>query len=221
MKFKLSEEKAMSARQAIHDAFLNDQRAIDYEALANGSGVQFTTKGADNCIMDHCDKGKVQQVLFKLQKRNLVAWAWAMLAYAPQDAISLKTAQCILIPYLFVNLRNKAFNPFQIDFYRKLCERAITDACADARAGRRQKHDRKAIAAICRCSKEDYETSWRFQYYRIKDMLVDLDSVALPPVGNLIWACIDKENGSITASEDLQKILYQCEPKNIASASPK
>lgn len=207
MKFKLSEERAISARQAIHDAFLSDHRAIDYEALANGSGVQFTARGADNCIMDHCDKGKVQHVLYKLQQRRLVAWAWAMLAYAPQDAISLKTAQCILIPYLFINMRNRAFNPHEFDFFRKLCERAIHDACIDARVGRRQKHDRKALAALCKCSPEDYETTWRFQYYRLKDMLIDLDGVALPPVGNLIWACVDKENGSIAATEDFQKML--------------
>jgi len=46
MRFVLESGHVISARQAIHDCFMSDIKAIDYEELANGAGVQFTAKSS-------------------------------------------------------------------------------------------------------------------------------------------------------------------------------
>lgn len=148
MKFETSSGNAMSARAAWHEAFVSGIRAIDYVELANGAGVQYTARGSDNCTMDHCDKGKIQQAVFKLKHANPVAWAWGMFAYAPDGAENKNTLINTLIPFCFNTVKTEEFNPYMVPFFGALAVCAIHDAAIEDCSGSRMRRKAVDMAAL-------------------------------------------------------------------------
>lgn len=51
MRFVLASGHVISAGQAIHDCFMSDIKAINYEELENGAGVQFTAKSSETIAL--------------------------------------------------------------------------------------------------------------------------------------------------------------------------
>src|SRR5690554_3804361 len=72
-----------TARQVIHDAFMPDVTAIDVSSMILEFGVQHSARGAINKIMDHCEKGIIQQALEVQRHTDALGWAWNMFAYTP------------------------------------------------------------------------------------------------------------------------------------------
>ncbi len=215
MKFQLSSGNAMSARQAWHDAFVTDIKAIDYVEIANGSGVQYTAKGSDNCTMNHCDKGKIQQVISNLKSHNLIAWAWGMWSYAPEGTENANTLINILFKFAMgcVNAKHleaigkkSAYESMQCG---KLARIALEHAKVEADAQQRFSYSRADMARLLHVSVEDYRKLYLRIFISMKDALHDLDAIALSPVATVVWVLIDKDSGDFdercTAIGDLQK----------------
>lgn len=148
MRFETSSGNAMSARAAWHEAFVSGIRAIDYVELANGAGVQFTAKSSDNCTMDHCDKGKIQQAIYKIKLENKVAWAWGMFAYAPDGAENKNTLMNTLIPFCFNAVKTEEFNPYLLPLFGAVAICAIHDAAIEDCTGQRVRRRAADMAAL-------------------------------------------------------------------------
>ncbi len=207
MRFETANHNAMSARQAWHDAFVTGIRAIDYVELANGAGVQFTAKGSDNCTMDHCDKGKIQQVIHTLKMTQRNAWAWGMFAYSPEGTETASMLMNILFRFALESVKTETFNPFLSAECGRIAFVAVNDAAQEGRMDKRKRRNWSEMAILCRCTVEVYEKTWMPIFFKMKDSVRDLDAIALPPVANMVWTLIDKSNGEIGATEDLQKHL--------------
>lgn len=74
----------LCARQAWHDAFMTDLAAPDFATQAANVGVQKTARGADNAIVDHCERGFIIAAVHRLREVDYIAYCWGMIAYAPQ-----------------------------------------------------------------------------------------------------------------------------------------
>jgi len=172
----------IGARRAIHDAHLTGLKSQDFKTMVQHSG------GDNNLrIVNLCEQGKILHELDLIHAEKPESWAWAVLAYAPDNTINFTVAFSLIYPLLVSKSTNEKFKPLQIPVFMKLCERALCDSVLDARAGKRNRHKREELAVICKCSKEEYERGWRFVYYNLKDMVHDLDRDVLPRVGSLLW----------------------------------
>jgi hypothetical protein len=67
------------------------------------------------------------------------------------------------------------------------------------------------MAHLLRVSVEDYRKLYLRIFISMKDALHDLDAIVLPPVANVVWLMIDKNEGDFVeranAVGDLQKRL--------------
>ena len=210
MRFRASQDGNISARQFIHDAFVSDIKAIDYVA-----GVQYTAKGSDNCTMSHCDKGKVQQVLSNIKAENKTGWAWAMWSFAPTGTENANTLINILFAHamgaatkshLAAISKKSAFESMECG---KLARIALEHAKIEANTQQRLAHGHADMARLLRVSVEDYRKLYLRIFISMKDALHDLDAIVLPPVANVVWLLIDKNEGDCVerhnAIGDLQK----------------
>lgn len=199
----------MSARQAIHDAFDPCIRSIDIRDAINSFGVQHTAKGSDNCTMDHCDKGKIQQVVYALKLSDPAAWAWAMYAHAPEGVENVKLLRNALFEYVMKGVSNDSFNAFLSAEAGRMAYIAIYDAAIESRRGdgTRYKRGWQEMSYEIRCSPDDYEKKWRFIFYKMKDLLKDLDGRCLPPVAHVIGLIGDKARDEPFATVDLAEML--------------
>lgn len=217
MLIRADQEGNISARKFWHDAFISDIKAIDYAELANGSGVQFTAKGSDNCTMSHCDKGKIQQAVSNLKSENNIAWAWGMFSCAP-DGTECKN---VLVNTLF-EFALKSIPSFYLTEIGKesgfmsmecgkLARIAMEHAKIEANTKRRLPHNHAEMARVLRVSKEDYKRLYLRIFVVMKDTLRDLDRIALPPIAKVVWLIIDKSEGDfaerVNAAADLPKAL--------------
>lgn len=137
----------LCARQAWHDAFDTDLAAPDFATQAAGVGVQFSARGADNKIVDHCERGFIQQAIAILRERDVVAHAWGMIAYATQGVATmgdfsvmfghLRTAFFSRLPPESELLKLR-YNPEFERILKLLIKIAVIDAGAeDARRGQK------------------------------------------------------------------------------------
>lgn len=78
----------LCARQAWHDAFMTDLAAPDFATQAANVGVQKTARGADNAIVDHCERGFIIAAVHRLREVDYIAYCWGMIAYAPRGAVT-------------------------------------------------------------------------------------------------------------------------------------
>jgi len=115
-----------------------------------------------------------------------------MKAYAPEGMANISDHNSTLFGYSLLKIKTEYFNPFTCAFIGGIFEKALDNAVKYARSSKRHQHSRSELAAICRCSEEDYSTKWRFTYYKLKDALIDLDARALPPVARKIWETIGR-----------------------------
>lgn len=211
MRFETSIGNAMSARAAWHEAFVSGIRAIDYVELANGAGVQFTAKGSDNCTMDHCDKGKIQQAVSNLKAKHREAWAWGMWAYAPDGAENTSTLVNILFQFAMQSVSSEAFNAFTSMEAGKLSRIALEHARIEAHTDERLRHDHGEMSVLLRVDRKIYEQRWMPLFFRMKDTLRDLDAIALPPIARVVGTLVHKATGDLNAAEDLAELLRTSE----------
>jgi hypothetical protein len=217
MRFQATQDGTISARKFWHDAFISDVKAIDYAELANGSGVQFTAKGSDNCTMSHCDKGKIQQAVSNLKSNNSLAWAWGMFSCAP-DGVENKNSlvnalfefamKSVLPSYLSAIGRKSAFESMECG---KLARIAMEHAKIEANTKQRLAHNHGDMARLLRVDKEVYKKLYLRIFVAMKDALRDLDGLALPPIAKVVWLIIDKAEGDFAeranAAIDLPNVL--------------
>ncbi len=207
MRFENSSGGAIGARFAWHEAFNSDVSGIDIREIANSSGVQFSAKGGDGKTMDHCDKGKIQQIIHTIKHQNKSAWAWGMLAYAPEGSENISLLRSILLDFAFKAVQSEKLNPYLSAQCGHLAFIAIADAAIEANTGRRYRRLRSDMAKLLKCSVDDYLKNWSKIFFKMKDALKDLDAIALPPVADVVWLIIDKANGEPMACEDLQAAM--------------
>jgi len=185
------------------------------DARDMASGIQFTAKGGDNKTMSHCDKGKIQQAVHLLRLKNFAAWSWGMWAYAPEGTENSNVVKNALLDYAFSAARTDKLNPYLVARCGHIAYVAMQDAAVEARTQSRYKRHHKEMAAMLRCSVDDYRKDWMPVFFKMKDALKDLDGVALPPIGNVIWVIIDKNSGDeserANAVVDLQRMMRRIE----------
>lgn len=207
MKFETSSGWAIGARSAWHAAFDSGISGIDIRDIANSCGVQFSAKGGDGKTMDHCDKGKIQQIIHTVKCRDKSAWAWGMIAYAPEGAENISLLRNILLDFAFKSVQSEKLNPYMNNQCGHLAFIAIADAAVEARTGVRHRRKRADMAQLLKCSVDDYLKKWSPVFFKMKDALKDLDGIALPPVADVVWLIIDKANGELMAAEDLRAAM--------------
>lgn len=218
MKFVSSSGQAIAARHAWHEAFNSNITSIDMREVANHFGVQFSCKGGDNNIMDHCDKGKIQQIINTVRNQNQNAWAWGMFAYSPEQFGNTSSIRNILFRFAMDAVTHSKFNAFQSHPCGKLAFLAMQDASIESRTGARRKRKRVDVANLLGIDEETYKREWMSRFVKMKDVLKDLDAIALPPVSSVVWMLIDKAQGSDSesaiASDDLRRALIT--PESLA-----
>lgn len=207
MKFETSSGDAISARYAWHAAFDSGVVGIDIRDIVNSCGVQFTARGGDGKTMDHCEKGKIQQVIHGIRVTDKAAWAWGMLAYAPEGTENIALLRNILLDFAFKAVQTEKLNPYMTPQCGHLAFIAISDAAIESRTGERYRRKRADMAALLECSVDDYLQRWGKVFFKMKDALKDLDEIALPPVAKVIGLIIDKAGGDCGAINDLQKAM--------------
>jgi hypothetical protein len=184
----------MGARAAWHWAFDSGINSIDMREVLDHFGVQFSAKGADGQIMAHCEKARIQQVIYKLRIQHRAAWAWGMTAYAPDGSENISLLRNILLEFAFRAVATPKFNPYMSHEAGKIAFIAISDAAIESRRGDGQRYKRKRsdMAAMLRCDVEAYKRDWSPKLYAMKDALKDLDGVCLPPVFDALAMMADK-----------------------------
>lgn len=192
MKFTLKDGDPISARQAWHDSFVTGVSAIDARDAINNHNVQFSAKGSDGCTMDHCDKGKIQQVIFKISVSHPVAHAWGMIAYAPEGIENTTKLRNILFPYIMDSISNDKFNAFQSPIAGRIAFIAIQDAAVEARTNQRTKRRWTEMSSALGVTPTEYEKVWLNRFIKAKDALKDLDAICLPPVAHLVHLLVKK-----------------------------
>jgi len=195
----------MGARAAWHWAFDPGINSVDMRDVLDHFGVQFSARGADGAIMAHCEKARIQQVIHNLRIQHKEAWAWGMLAYAPDGTENLNLLRSLLLPYVFRAVTTAKFNAFMSVQAGQLAFIAITDAAIEARRADGQRHKRKRadMAGLLRVDVELYRKEWAPRLYAMKDALKDLDGICLPRVADVIWLLADKASGDALACHDL------------------
>lgn len=178
-----------------------------FRDIANSCGVQFSAKGGDGKTMDHCDKWKIQQIINTVKCRDKSAWACGTLAYAPEGAKNISVLRNILLDFAFRAVQSERLNPYMVFQCGHLAFIAIADAAVEARTGARYRRKRADMAFLLKCSIDEYIKKWSPIFFRMKDSLKDLDSVALPPVADVIWMIIDKASGDLGADWELRKAM--------------
>jgi hypothetical protein len=213
--------KMISARHAWHWAFLDDQRSIDFRDVLNEWGVQFTARGADNRIMDHVEKGMIQQAVALLKERDQVAWAWGMVAYAPPGTAHGFERAVIgqwLRDCFYAHADHAEFAGYRHTVndvkLRTLALIAALDVAHEDVTGhrRRRKYADLARAISVPGGAEEYQRDWHRHYVFFRDLVKTLPERALPPVATLVWRICglrDAEDlGEAQAcAEDLRGVL--------------
>lgn len=213
--------KMTSARHAWHWAFSDDQRSIDFRDVMDEWGVQFTARGADNRIMDHVEKGMIQQVVALLRERDPVSWAWGMIAYAPPGTAH-GFERSILCSWLrdrfYTHSDHEEFRVFRGTLndvkVRQLALIAALDIAHEDVTGcrRRRKYADLARAISVPGGAEQYERDWHRHYVFFRGLCKTLPERALPQVANVLWRMVDLGDASCTEdaealSQDLRQVL--------------
>lgn len=202
----------MGARAAWHWAFETGISSIDMREVLDSFGVQFTAKGADGKIMEQCEKGRIQQVIDRLKYENKLAWAWGMLAYAPENTVNPNELRGTLFPWVMNAVSTNKFNPFMSAECGKLAFVATHDAAIEVRAEGRYSRKRKEMAALLGCDVETYRNIWAPRLYRMKDRLKDLDGSALIPVMDAIFLMADKALGHPGSDSQFIEAMRTAQP---------
>lgn len=184
----------LTARQIWHDAFLQDVSGIDYCALITGHGVEYTARGADNKIVDHCERGLAQHEIAKLRQRDFIAWAWGMVAYAPPGSANESHFAALhgeLRAHFYAHLKPgheflalKYVPKFERQL-KILCLAAIESA-ADTDCGRPVRRSREGMADLLGLGLEDYNSRYYHRYKALKNFCEDLAPRALGAVAPLV-----------------------------------
>lgn len=189
----------LCARQAWHDAFMTDTAAPDFATQAANAGLQRTARGADNKIIDHCERGYIQHAIAVLRERDYTAYCWGMIAYAPQGTATMGEFAAMhgwLRTKFFERLvpgSEMAKNRYNPDFERlikTLAKIAVIDAGAeDARQGQEKEllkvHRRLTsdLAEVAGVRHMEYMAKWHKWYKFFKRTCGDeLPKRALGPV---------------------------------------
>ncbi len=198
-------EIKMGARAAWHWAFDPAVNSVDMRDVFNTLGVQFSARGPDS-FMSRIEKGWIQQAVHALKIKKPEAWAWGMLAYAPDGTENISLLRNILITHVFEIVRTAKFNPFMSSEAGKLVFIAMIDAAIEARRddGKRCMRKRADMTALLRCTADAYKRDWAPKLYAMKDALKDLDAIALPPIFDVIALMADKAFGNNEAVEDFK-----------------
>lgn len=189
-----SGEIKMGARAAWHWAFDPGVNSVDMREVLDSFGVKFSARGADGRIMAHVEKARIQQAINTLKFEKREAWAWGMLAYAPEGTENTNALRNILMVCAFRAIYTDKFNPYTSHEAGKLAFIAMSDAAIEARLGdgSRYKRKRAEMASLLRCDVDTYKREWSPKLYAMKDALKDLDAICLPPVFDVIALMADK-----------------------------
>lgn len=213
--------KMISARHAWHWAFLDDQRSIDFRDVLNEWGVQFTARGADNRIMDHVEKGMIQQAVALLRERDQVAWAWGMVAYAPPGTAH-GFERSILCQWLrehfYAHADHVEFAGYRHTVndvkLRTLALIAALDVAHEDVTGhrRRRKYADLAKAASIAGGHAEYQRDWHRHYVFFRDLVKDLPGRALPPIATVVWRICGLEDAespgeALSCAAELREVL--------------
>lgn len=208
--------KMTSARHAWHWAFSDDIRGMDFREIMDEWGVQFSSRGADNRIMDHVEKGLIQVAIHNLKLTDPVLWAWGMIAYAPPGTAH-GFERSIMLGWLreqfhFVTENKYRHTPAEIKIL-SLARIAYQDIAHEDVTGERRRRKYSDLArAITIASPDEYQRDWHKHYVFFRDLCKTLPERALPPVSTVLWRildlgeCVDQEGAQVSAG-DLRKSL--------------
>lgn len=202
-----------TARQVIHDAFMWDVTSIDISALLLDFGIQFSAKGSENRIMDHCDKGVIQQAMQVQRRQDLSAWAWNMFAYTPPGTAH-GYERSTLLQWLVSRYRGQGCgNPLRDPKIgtMMLARVAMEDIKYEDVLGRRKRRKYADMASLVGVGEDEYKKHWHWRYAKFRGYCQALPERSLPPIANIVWMIIDKRSENPkqaeTAREDLVRAL--------------
>lgn len=203
--------KFVTARQVIHDAFVSDITGIDIKAMYEEGGIQFTAKGADNKIMDHAEKGIIQQALAVQKITDPLSWAWNMFAYSPPGTAGSEVRQILHECFL---LRRGDYVGIPVVMMGMLARMAMYDVAHEEVTGHRKRRKYADMAKLFKVPEEVYQKEWHKHYVAFRGYCQGLPEKSLPPIADVIWLMVDKADGEPFAAEDLRKALTM--PKEAA-----
>lgn len=203
--------KFITARQVIHDAFTADITGIDIKAMYEEGGIQFTAKGADNKIMDHAEKGIIQQALAVQRHNDPVAWAWNMIAYSPAGTARSQERNLLQSYLLHLHILRHPDCSIPQLMLGMLARMAWEDIRHEDTTRERKRRKYEHMGRLFKVSAEEYEKSWHKHYVAFRGYCQALPERSLPPIADVIWMMIDKKEGDFierhNATTDLQQAL--------------
>jgi hypothetical protein len=195
----------ITARQAWHDAYAPDVKSHDYQEMINTFGIQTTSKGAGNKVLDHCERAKVQAAVAELEKADPVAKAWGMFSYAPDGMCSAKD-RGRLLDYLAAQYNEwTEFEHRTNDAHMtkiKMLARLVmhNEAKRDLGIDQRQEGDKnprynmELPRKIVGCANDvaRWDEEWKPTWRKLVCWLEPLPARALTPVGHVVYDYQDK-----------------------------
>jgi len=159
------------ARQAWHDAFMTDLAAPDFATQAAGVGVQFSARGANNRIVEHCERGYIIAAVHAVRAADFVAYCWGMIAYAPPETATVTEYAAVIGDLRAQFFASKPgggerYKPEWEQRLKKLARIAIEDCAGDDT--RKSKPERRRplsdVGRVISVSAEDYKNRWAAHY---------------------------------------------------------
>lgn len=188
--------KFLCARQCWHDAFMTDTAAPDFATQAAGVGVQFTSRGADNRILDHVERGYIQHAIAELKQRDYTAYCWGMIAYAPAGTATVSEYAALageLRAGFWAAVKTEALKKerYKPDFegpLMRVIRLAITESSImDAQQGPGPGYRQAEIAAALGLPLDAYRSRWARRYRAfIAHCLDTYPARALPAVAAVV-----------------------------------
>lgn len=184
-----------SAMQAWHDAFKDDVSAVD---ATDVSGVQFTARGADNKIIDHCEKGKVQAAVGALRKKDPLAAAWGMFAYAPEgkcDGVDRVMIFSWLVGEYAIWGESTKFKEYPEIKIKLLARMAMHSVAGADRGGADSRSDVALLMNLVQCeTRKEWEKDWKPVWRKLRDFCKKLPGRALTPIEMVVAEYRHREN---------------------------
>ncbi len=195
------------ARQVIHDAFMSDVTSIDASDGIVNFGVQFSARGATNRIMDHCEKGIIQQALAVQKITDKTAWAWNMFAYAPPGVCAGFERSHLLGWMHERHKKHQRGDLLLTSALSNLARVAMQDVAREDRTGKRWRRRHAELCVVVGVDVDDYLEHWHRHYIQFRGYLQSLPERSLPPIAGVVSLMNAKASGSETAAADLRRAL--------------
>ncbi|WP_339898260.1 hypothetical protein [uncultured Gilvimarinus sp.] len=200
--------KYLTARIAIHAAYLTGEKGMDPAKLKEGFGGTLTDR--DWRIVDHVEKGFIQKAMDNLKQREPVLYAWNLFAYAPPGTghgfERSRLLQWMLDKYSSETGEQALLEP-RLPMLARVAMQEYSIVDRSGKQGRRIPYS--DFERLLGLGSGEYKAGsrWHRAYWKFYDYCKSLPEDSLPPIARVIGMMVDCSEGDAEAHLRLQREL--------------